>query len=1001
MGNYVVTPPFNDWYLQPLKKLGVQVQDHMNSGTFFMVLQGVLADGTDVIIKAYQYQESLADYPTVKHSQECFQLLQRHDKETSQIVKYSIATVQDNMAFLVRPKFERTLVDVVMFQQPQPSLPEKRWIFFQLVTAMIRLHASGVAHGDIKPSNIFVNKDLSVLIGDPAPFKPAKISLTRPHLFYHFFTTDSTSGCYIAPERISGDEDGEVDLQVADWFSLGCVVFYLMSGGRHLFDLMKVGDYLAGNFDLDSELKIIEDETLRGLVKGMLEIDLVKRRQISLQLLPYCPQFFDQLEDIYRRFQIVIDDGVFEFQSSFIHLKGIVEGQDDEYRCIIFNYIENAVADITSLSDYKFAIDETTDFLAPCSDYFKLTRGVPFIMGFINVKSSTILRSCLFAILDLIRTVKAIPEELNGYFEYYLKVELHAKCTDRPDEQATLAFAEVLPLMVTEMKRLEPQSMTSFAVAFSSIFTAQNIYVFSVFARSLKSVVDGGSAILNAFFYFILAALNYEEEFKVEILEILKAFYLAATDDDFLIYKNEIRKSVLPICNDLCMRNPTENLLIVVLDFVETLMKRKLIDVEYSFDIIKIVNSCTFSESEELRYRVSKILEQFPEPVRDSNCWMFVFEHATQAPRKGSITPLLREKQTTVIRSGLPDLSLLRCTLFQQEEYSPRFLCSFHQSNCPVDFVVDTHIPDKIVTIDRARRLRWLKLPIGRSLLPQECQTATIRERASSVCSMIHENRIVVGYSSGGVDSFDFITSKKTAIFSRRPDKSVLAIRQFDREALLLGHSDGSVAFCDLRENHQRMTAMKFDVGPIVDICTWPLGHALAGVACGDGALALVDTRMFLPILVADTIPCKTVVPLATQGDKISYLVMGEDRAEIAVEPRLEHNIFYRERKPFRWATGYHGGAVIVDDKSASIISCTPDIPSLRLYDSGSMKMSVERYRDLYGLKSRDVSVANSIHKHTGTILCGARCDDMFVTGDNTGFVHIWRLRKSIRKMST
>ena len=1000
MGNYVVTPPFNDWYLQPLKKLGVQVQDHMNSGTFFMILQGTL-DGAEVIIKAYQYQESLADYPIVKHSQEYLQFLKQHDKETARIVKYSIATVQDNMAFLVRPKFDRTLVDVAMFQQPLPQLPEKRWIFFQLVMAMIRLHASGLAHGDIKPSNIFVKKDLSVLIGDPAPFKPAKISPTRPHLFYHFFTTDSTSGCYIAPERISGDEEGMVDLQVADWFSLGCVVYYLLSDGRHLFDLMKVKEYLAGNFELDKELMIIEDETLRGLVKGMLEIDLGKRRQISLQLLPYCPQFFDQLEELYRRFQVVIDDGVFEFQSTFIHLKGIVEGQDPDYRCIIFNYIENAITGITNLSDYKFAIEETTDFLEPCSDYFKLTRGIPFIMGFIGIKSSAILRDCLFAILGMIRTVKAIPEELDGFFEYYLKVELHQKCTAQPDVQEILAFAEVLPLLVKEMQRLEPKSMTSFAVAFSSIFTAQNITVFRVFAQSLKSVVSGGSKILNAFFYFILVALNYEDEFKEEVLDILKTFYLNTSDSDFMLYKSEIRKSVLPICNDLCTRNPTEHLQIVVFEFIETLMKRKLVDVEYAFEIIKTVNSCMFSECEELRYRVSKILEQFPPRARESNDWLFVFEHETQAPRKMSMTSLSRPKPAPEPRPSLADATLLNCTLLPQEEYSPRFLCSFHQSSCPVDFVVNTYVPDRILTIDRSKRMRWIKLPSGRTLLPLECQSHVLRECASAVCPMIHEKRFILGYPSGGMDSFDFLTAKKTRIFPNREDRGVTAIRQFNRDSILAGHADGSVAICDLRENHERLVGMRFGVGPIADICTWPYGNALAGIACRNGALGLVDTRMFLPILVVDTIPCKTVVPLATEGDKIAYLAMGDDRAEIAIEPRLSNNILYRERKPFRWATGYHGGAVIVDDKSASILTCAADTTSLRLYDGGSMKMSLEPFRDRMVLKSRDVSVANSIHKHVGTITCGTQCDDLFITGDNTGFIHVWRVRKTIRKMTT
>ena len=999
MGNYVVTPPFNDWYVQPLKKLGVQVQDHMNSGTLFMIFQGLMADGTEVLIKAYQYQDKLAKYQIVTDSQLYFRLLNDHHKETAQVVKYKIASVQDNMAFLIRPKFERTLVDVAMFQQPHLQLPEKRWIFFQLVTALIRLHATGLAHGDIKPSNIFIQRDLSVFIGDPAPFKPAKISPSRTHLFYHFFTTDSTSGCYIAPERISGDEDGTVDLQAADWWSLGCVVYYLLTDGRHLFDLMKVKDYIAGNFDLDKELLVIENEKLRQLVKGLLEVDILKRRKTSYELLPYCPKFFDQLHDIYGRFQVMRDDGVFEFQSCFIHLKGIVEDQDPEYRCIVFNYLESAVKDIKMLSDYKYAIDQITELLRPCTDYFKLTRGIPFIMGFIDLESTSVVRSCVFAILELIKTVSEIPEQIEGYFEYYLKVELHASCTSSTDTSSALAFAEVLPLIVSEMERLEPKSMTSFAVAFASIFTAQNIEVFRVFAKSLKSVVSGGHSVLNAFFYFILAALNYEEEFKEEILSILETFYANASETDIPLYKTQIRNSVLPICKDLCTRNPTEQLEIAVFRLIELLMRVNLIEKENAYDLVSIVNSCTFSELDEMRYIVSKLLAQFPEPARQSNDWYFIFEHQTQSPRRTAVSGLTKLKSTTE-SSEIADATLLKCSLFPQSDYSPKFLCSYHPSSSPIDFIINPGLSNLFVTIDRSRRMRWMRLPSSKELLPVECQSHMIREQASAAC-VSGERRLVIGYSNGAMDSFDFQTTRKTRIFAPRDNKGVTAVQQLEPDVLLSGCSDGTIYMCDIREGHRQLRGKKIDVSPITDICKWGTCNALAGVACSDGVLALVDTRMFIPILVVDTIPCKKVVPLATEGDKIAYLAMGEKNSVIAIEPRLETNVVYREQHSFRWAEAYHGGAVVIDDRSASLVNCTNSIPNLRLFDGGSREIVIEAYGESLMLDSPDVCVDESIHKHSGTITCGTHLDDVFVTGDNTGFVHVWRLKKNIRQMSS
>jgi serine/threonine protein kinase len=164
MGNIVIIPPANDWYTQSLKRQGITVTDQLDSGTFFIVTQGRTSSGQEVVVKTYQYFHPLL--PLCADSVSYFDSLEAHAPDTDGVVNYTLRAVSQNTVFLVRPKFERSLLEFAVYQQPRLQLAEKQWIFYQLVTTVIRLHAVGLAHGDIKPSNVFVSRNLEVSLTD-------------------------------------------------------------------------------------------------------------------------------------------------------------------------------------------------------------------------------------------------------------------------------------------------------------------------------------------------------------------------------------------------------------------------------------------------------------------------------------------------------------------------------------------------------------------------------------------------------------------------------------------------------------------------------------------------------------------------------------------------------------------------------------------------------------------------------------------------------------------
>eukprot|EP01138_Halocafeteria_seosinensis_P013507 gb/GECG01013795.1/.p1 GENE.gb/GECG01013795.1/~~gb/GECG01013795.1/.p1 ORF type:complete len:490 (+),score=62.73 gb/GECG01013795.1/:1-1470(+) len=95
--------------------------------------------------------------------------------------------------------------------------PFARYFFRQLVEAVIVCHKEGVAHRDIKPNNILVGNDLStVLLAD---FGFASFGMSA-------LQTRCGTRLFMAPEIPDGNYSGEK----ADIWSLGCTLFFLVTG---------------------------------------------------------------------------------------------------------------------------------------------------------------------------------------------------------------------------------------------------------------------------------------------------------------------------------------------------------------------------------------------------------------------------------------------------------------------------------------------------------------------------------------------------------------------------------------------------------------------------------------------------------------------------------------------------------------------------------------------------------------------------------------------------
>jgi len=133
-------------------------------------------------------------------------------------------------------------------------------------------HEAGVVHRDIKPSNLMVTPQLSVKIID---FGIARLLADNsPRLTLQGHTVGTAA--YMSPEQAQGgDVDGRADL-----YSLGCVLYHLLSGRLPFRSSMPGALLMMQVMDSPTPLSVFRPDIpaeLTGLVSDLMEKDRAAR----------------------------------------------------------------------------------------------------------------------------------------------------------------------------------------------------------------------------------------------------------------------------------------------------------------------------------------------------------------------------------------------------------------------------------------------------------------------------------------------------------------------------------------------------------------------------------------------------------------------------------------------------------------------------------------------------------------------------------------------------
>ena len=224
-------------------------------------------------------KEALADIANVYN----YQAFIETDKAGYIIRQWIASNLYDRIrcvpspCFMLRPDSHRPST------RPFLSPIEKKWIAFQLLTALRDARNRKLSHGDIKSENILVTSWNWVYLTDFASYKPTYLPLDDPSDFSFYFDLSGRRTCYLAPERFyterenpelsrrkeravvmeemegTGKRDGRVT-EAMDVFSAGCVIAELFLEGAPLFTLSQLFKYREGEYKVDGHLAAIEDE---------------------------------------------------------------------------------------------------------------------------------------------------------------------------------------------------------------------------------------------------------------------------------------------------------------------------------------------------------------------------------------------------------------------------------------------------------------------------------------------------------------------------------------------------------------------------------------------------------------------------------------------------------------------------------------------------------------------------------------------------------------------
>jgi len=197
------------------------------------------------------------------------------------IVKYYESFEENNYFYIIMEYCETDLEKLIKKCKNDKKIISEELILkyvFEICDGLREIHSKNLIHRDLKPGNLFINKENKIKIGDFGISEKLKIKNKDN-------TTQNIRGTpnYVAPELFSGIYNFKVDI-----WALGCIIYELCTlqvcfySDSPLGIDTKIKNTPHGKIDLD-----IYDIKLQNVIDVMLEKDYNNRPNID-EVYDYC-----------------------------------------------------------------------------------------------------------------------------------------------------------------------------------------------------------------------------------------------------------------------------------------------------------------------------------------------------------------------------------------------------------------------------------------------------------------------------------------------------------------------------------------------------------------------------------------------------------------------------------------------------------------------------------------------------------------------------------------
>ncbi|EFA84307.1 putative protein serine/threonine kinase [Heterostelium album PN500] len=216
--------------------------------------------------------------------------------QSSNLVRYIDREEDDNFIYLGLTLCDMSLQQ--LFEDPTNSELKNSLSSISLINGIVLgvqfLHNNQIVHNDLNPRNILF-KDSQLFITDMGL---SKMMVESSFAFTH---TPSGTGGYYAAEVIKQQrKTSSVDI-----FSLGCLIYYILSGGKHAFGddiIMRVPNIIMNRFDL----KDITNQYAIDLISWMISFEESNRPSIQTVIKhPFFWNIDDKLKFIDKTHQTI------------------------------------------------------------------------------------------------------------------------------------------------------------------------------------------------------------------------------------------------------------------------------------------------------------------------------------------------------------------------------------------------------------------------------------------------------------------------------------------------------------------------------------------------------------------------------------------------------------------------------------------------------------------------------------------------------------------------